>query len=231
MPRKFFRRIMPPREYVQNHRFLRYLGDTLHDSNLWHINRHSAAKAVFIGLFCAFMPIPLQMLLAAVMAIGLRANLPVSLAVVWVSNPVTMAPMLYGAYRVGAVLMGSPPQALSLHMDIEGWLTEIAVIWQPLLLGSLVCGTLAGGIGYFLVKILWRIMVIRQWRKRGQERRAADRRQTNSHSPVRSRANRRQGDRRRSATANRVTAASGHGSADDAQSTSGQAATDNEHSS
>jgi len=173
MPRKFFRRIMPSREYLQDHRFLRYLGDALHDSNLWHINRHCAATAVFIGLFCAFMPIPFQMLLAAALAIALRGNLPVSVAVVWISNPVTMAPMLYGAYRIGALLMGSEPQALTLHLNVEDWLNEIALIWQPLLLGSLICGLTVGGIGYASVKVIWRITVMHQWRKRNLKRQSA----------------------------------------------------------
>ena len=89
MPRKLFKRIMPPREVIQRHRFLSWMGDSLHDNNLWHINRHSAAMAVAIGLFCAFLPMPMHMALAAALAIGLHGNLPVAVTMVWVSNPLT----------------------------------------------------------------------------------------------------------------------------------------------
>ena len=55
---------------------LRLLGDWIYATNLWHINRYSASMAFFVGLFVAFMPIPGQMILAALMAVLLRCNLP-----------------------------------------------------------------------------------------------------------------------------------------------------------
>ena len=49
------------------------------------------------------------MLLAALIAIWLKVNLPLSVALVWVSNPITMGPMFYFAYKLGALLMGEEP--------------------------------------------------------------------------------------------------------------------------
>ena len=74
--------------------------------------------------------------------------------------------MLYGAYRIGALLLGTEAQAPALHLNLEGWLSELAQIWQPLLLGSLICGFAAGSLGYALVKLVWRLTVMRQWHRR-----------------------------------------------------------------
>ncbi len=170
MPRKFFQRLLPPRESLQSSRHLKILGELLHDNNLWHLNRHSASLAVFIGLFCAFMPIPMQMLLAAVLAIFLHANLPISVVLVWISNPFTMPPLFYGAYRLGATVMGLPAKKIHLPVDLHSFVTEIAMVWQPLLLGSLICGIFFGAVGYATVQIVWRVAITRQWQKRNQVR-------------------------------------------------------------
>ena len=61
---------------------LHLLGDWIYASNLWHINRYSASMAFFVGLFVAFMPIPGQMVLAAVLAVLFGCNLPLSVGLV-----------------------------------------------------------------------------------------------------------------------------------------------------
>jgi hypothetical protein len=166
MPRKFFQRYLPPREKLQSNRHLQVLGDVLHDNNLWHLNRQSASLAAFIGLFCAFMPIPMQMLLAAALAIVFHANLPISVVLVWVSNPLTMPPMFFGVYKLGAMLMGLQPKRIALPGSLHEVLGDLSVIWQPLLLGSVICGLVFGTLGYVTVRIIWRVAVARQWQRR-----------------------------------------------------------------
>ena len=171
MPRKFFQRLLPPKERLQSSRHLQVLGELLHDNNLWHLNRHSASLAVFIGLFCAFLPIPMQMLLAAALAILFHANLPISVVLVWISNPFTMPPLYYGTYKLGAALMGLPAKKIRLPVDLHSFVTELGMIWQPLLLGSLICGIVFGALGYATVQIVWRVAITRQWQRRNQARR------------------------------------------------------------
>ena len=69
---------LPQRHHVQNHKHLRFLGEHLHSPNLWHFNRRSVARATAIGLFCAFLPMPFEMIPAAIGAVLFRGNLPLS---------------------------------------------------------------------------------------------------------------------------------------------------------
>lgn len=97
---------------------LRLLGDWVYATNLWHINRYSASMAFFVGLFVAFMPIPGQMIVAATMAVLLSCNLPLSVGLVWITNPVTMPAVFYMAYRVGAMLVDVPLKDIEFELSI-----------------------------------------------------------------------------------------------------------------
>ena len=68
MARKLFRRYLPQRDKVLDHQLMRRLAPLLRHPSLWHLNRHSAAGGVAIGLFAGLVPGPLQMLAAALLA-------------------------------------------------------------------------------------------------------------------------------------------------------------------
>ena len=114
MPKKFIRRFLPEPQAVKNNKILRVFGSVLHEPNLWHLNRRSAAGGFCIGLFFAFWPVPFQMWLSAGVAIPFRANLPLSVATVWVTNPFTIPPIFYAAYKIGSTVLGTKPEHLSL---------------------------------------------------------------------------------------------------------------------
>jgi len=166
MPRKTLKQFLPSPARVRRVRGLHLLGDWVYAPNLWHINRYSASMAFFVGLFVAFMPIPGQTLLAAVLAIWLRCNLPLSVALVFISNPVTMPPMFFMAYKVGAMIMQAPVQALEFELSFHWLGNELASIWKPFLLGCLICGLSLGSLGYFAMSMVWRAHVMHRWRQR-----------------------------------------------------------------
>jgi uncharacterized protein (DUF2062 family) len=173
MPRKFIKRYIPSEEKIAKNKFLRLLGPWLFNPQLWHLHRRNMAKAATIGLFLAFMPIPTQMLFAAIAAIIIRANLPVSLALCWVSNPVTIPPMLYLIYKVGEWVLGAPVHAQKFAFTLQWLSAEISHIWKPLFLGAFICGTTAAILGNITVRVVWRWWVIRHWRLRQQKRKSA----------------------------------------------------------
>jgi len=173
MPRRLIKRYLPDPHKIRDHRHLRCLGPLLHDPNILHLNRRSVSGAFAVGLFFAFWPVPFQMLLAAVGAILTRVNLPISVALVWVTNPLTIPPMFYFAYLVGTWILGAPAVGGGFEFTPEGIGQELAEIWKPLLLGSLVCGVVSATVGYFAIQLIWRRMVQRSWERRRRRRRAA----------------------------------------------------------
>jgi uncharacterized protein (DUF2062 family) len=171
MPRRLLRRYIPTPQVLREHSALRPLGALLYKHpEIWHLHRRSVSGACFIGLFCAFLPIPLQMLVAAIIAIATRCNLPVAVALVWVTNPITMPPVFFFAYKLGAWLLGTHLVIDAVELDLA-WLTsQVAQVWKPLLVGSLVCGWVSGVSAFVIVRVLWRVHVIRLWRERRERR-------------------------------------------------------------
>ncbi|WP_290699327.1 DUF2062 domain-containing protein [Amphritea sp.] len=166
MPRKLIKKYMPDEQKLKSNRYLSWLGSYIHDPNLWHLTRKSVSKAFFVGLFCAFIPLPSQMVIAAVVALFIRSNLPISVSLVWITNPLTIPPMFYFSYWIGTLIVGADVQQVEFVMSIE-WLTEeLSHIWLPLLVGSLVCGIVSGALGYFLMQGFWVWQVNKSWRKR-----------------------------------------------------------------
>ena len=171
MPRKLIKKYMPDEDKLKNHKHLSWLGKHLHEPNLWHMNRKSVSRAFAVGIFCAFLPIPMQMLVAAVLALFMHSNLPISVGLVWLTNPLTMPPIFYGTYLVGAALLGGADTTLEFEMTME-WLQEsLSHIWWPLLLGSVVCGLVGGALSYFAIRVCWAWSVGRNWQNRRERRR------------------------------------------------------------
>lgn len=170
MPKKLLKRLTPSSDTIKNHPSLQRFAHWLHDANLWHMNRYSVSMATFIGLFAAFIPLPSQMPIALVLAIWWRANVPISVALVWLTNPITSPPLFYGAYKLGNLLLRREPQALQFEASLDWVGSQIGNIWAPLLVGSLTAGIVFGLIGAALVRVAWRVHVGMRWTARKKAR-------------------------------------------------------------
>jgi uncharacterized protein (DUF2062 family) len=155
MARKFFRRYMPHPERIRSDRWLRILGPVLHKPNLWHLNRQSVSRGLSFGLFWALIPMPMQMIPTALMCFRFNANLPLGIAMVWLSNPFTMPVIFYLQYRLGRMLLGQSPEAPWEFTWQSIW-THLEHLWQPLYLGALVSAVICSGLVYVLSNALWR---------------------------------------------------------------------------
>ena len=170
MPKKTLKRIVPSPARIKRIKGLHLLGDWVYASNLWHINRYSASMAFFVGLFVAFMPIPGQIVAAAILAVALSCNLPLSVSLVFITNPITMAPVFFMAYQIGALIVDVPLKDVQFELSFF-WLSHsLAAIWKPFLLGCLICGLFFGCLGYFIINLLWRWRVARLWQERKRKR-------------------------------------------------------------
>ncbi|RJQ48403.1 MAG: DUF2062 domain-containing protein [Gammaproteobacteria bacterium] len=170
MAKKLIKRLMPDAHKVRSHKHLKFFGTLLHDPGLWHLNRRSVSGGVAVGLFMAFTPMPFQMILAAVIAIIFRFNLPIAVVLVWISNPLTVGPITYFVYKLGSLLLGLPAHEIVFEPTWAWLMTELKWIWRPILLGSFVVSSVSATAGYFLIHALWRMQVIRDWERRKARR-------------------------------------------------------------
>ncbi len=186
MPRKFFRKYLPSHESVRRNRHIRFFGAALHHPNLWHLNRKSVAGGTAVGMFCGLVPGPLQMLSAALLAILFRVNLPVAVILTWYTNPFTIVPLYYIAYKLGMFVTGGSGHVLPggdldlLELPVVQWtpalLNWLAAMGGPFLLGLFLLALILAVSGYLLVLAGWRVHVVRSWKKRRRMRSFAARR-------------------------------------------------------
>lgn len=173
--RKFLKRYLPDHDAVHGNRWLAPFGSTLLHPRLWHLNRHSAAGAVAVGLFCGLVPGPFQMVIAAVGCVLFRVNLPLALLTTLYTNPLTIVPIYMGAYSIGAWVLGGngysfsePPSlsALGPLAWVEAFGVWLASLGKPLALGLAMMASVLAAAGYFAVKLAWRWHLLHHWHRR-----------------------------------------------------------------
>lgn len=144
----------------------------------WVIKLRSSPRAIAgglgLGTFIAFTPtIGVQLILAFVAATFLNLNRPAAMIPVWITNPVTLAPIYTFNYWLGIKIWHGPPlsEVSGLFIDIgrtmaslEFWDIKeqfLAVLQMgkdiliPLVLGSLAIGLVTGILTYvFSLKLL-----------------------------------------------------------------------------
>ena len=157
---------LPTPEQLRGVKSLAWLGHLLFDARLWHMTRKPMSHAAWIGSFCCFLPIPFQMIPCVFLCFGMRANVPLAIGIVWVSNPLTMPVMFYFAYQVGAALLGTPEVPFEMELSFAWLGDQFLRIWQPFLLGCFACGISMGLILFVVVRVYWRIRIVRRWRAR-----------------------------------------------------------------
>ncbi len=126
-------------------------------------NRRMISRAVLIGLFIAFIPMPMQMAAVLLFVPFIKFNVPIGLAMCWLSNPITMPPMYYMEYLTGSFLLGIKPEPVK--MTLEWFSNNIDNIFIPLYFGTAMYSIFGSLIGYFLVNYLWKLSVHKDRKK------------------------------------------------------------------
>ena len=166
---RWLKRITPDRHTLEKLWCLRPFKTLVLDRGCWTFHRHSVTRAFAVGLFIAFIPptpLPVHIVTCVILGVLFRLNLPVLIATVFLSNPLTWLPQVAGSIWVGAKLMGMDlmPVLHELHHR-HPW-RHIGELWAPLLLGALVLGLVAAAAGYVLAQLAWRVHVLHQLRRR-----------------------------------------------------------------
>lgn len=179
MPKQKLKAWLPSPEELKKNKLVRMFAPFLADPRLWQLNRNALERAVYVGVLAAFIPTPGQMTLALIGALIVRANVPMSVALTWLTNPVTTIPVFWVAYWVGATILGEP--VLSLRMvgvvlaDLTLWIVgdgdnpfaEHKVFsFKVFALGLVVCALVTSVVLGFAFRLFWRYRVAKDWKNR-----------------------------------------------------------------
>jgi uncharacterized protein (DUF2062 family) len=166
MPRRFIKKITPHPSTLHQRWYLRLFGPRITDPRLWSLQRRSVTSAFAAGLAICFVPLPVHLPLAVLVAILLRVNVPMILATVFLVNPLTVVPVYYTAYRVGTAVLGLEPRHFAFRFSFD-WLQHgLGPMWKPFLLGCVLCATVAAIVGWVSLEWLWRRRVRMKYRAR-----------------------------------------------------------------
>jgi uncharacterized protein (DUF2062 family) len=132
----------------------------LFDRHLWLPCRDTVASGLSIGLFFSMMPMPFQMVAAAIIAMRFRVNIPFAVAACWVSNVFTHVPIWLAQEWLGDWM------TKSLGFPMPGFLSKVhfqvpeagEINAASFLLGMLVSGILLALTAYPLVHLFSAVM-------------------------------------------------------------------------
>ncbi|WP_367103674.1 DUF2062 domain-containing protein [uncultured Psychrobacter sp.] len=182
MPRNRLKNFLPTPEKILGNRSLKLFAPHLADPRLWHFNRHSLNKAVYIGILSAFFPLPGQMLLALIGALIFRANVPMALGLTWITNPLTTLPIFYAGYYIGAKILDEPMISLRIIgrmiADFSLWVLSNGanpfvtyrgtVSIAAFCVGTAILAIVTSIICGLTFKAIWRYKTVSSWQKRSQ---------------------------------------------------------------
>jgi uncharacterized protein (DUF2062 family) len=147
--RRLFRAISPRRF---RHTWLhRVVGERLFDRHLWVPDRRSLAGGLALGVFLAVIPVVgMHVILALVLGLALRVNLPAAVAACWTPAYV-LWPFLH---RFGMAVAGRPD--VDEVTGVPSWLRTFMEHGQALWVGCFVFGVFAAGVTYVAAWHGWR---------------------------------------------------------------------------
>jgi uncharacterized protein len=119
----------PDRHLLEQHPRLQHLKHHFDHQRIWRISHRTLHKAAAVGVVCAMIPGPLQMIAATLWACWWKVHLPTAVLLTFVSNPITIPIIYWMAYDLGAWLTQQP--LLSLETLQNLW--QVLDWWQFLL--------------------------------------------------------------------------------------------------
>ncbi len=180
MPKKKIKAWLPTPEKLRENRLIAMFAPFLADPRLWQMNRNSLGRAVYVGVLAAFFPLPGQMPLAIIGALLVRANIPMAVALTWITNPLTAIPVFWLAYSLGALLIGESLIGLRaigmILTDFTLWITADGInplhahrhifSWQAMLIGLIFSAIITSIVLGSAFRLFWHYRTVRDWQSR-----------------------------------------------------------------
>jgi Uncharacterized protein conserved in bacteria len=177
--REWSARNLPTRESIERIRWLSPVAHVVLRSDLWRFHRRSVPRGVALGLFVGiFLMIPgLQIIGAVLVSLPFRANIPLAVAMTFLSNPFTTPLILLASLGIGNRLLGlhadfsTLSTLMSDHAGLRAYVNWLFSDAAPALVGGLAVISIGAGLtGYLLASLIWQWWVRHKWRHRTAHR-------------------------------------------------------------
>lgn len=179
--RAWVKRNLPRREDMAQSRWIKPFAGRVLRPELWRFTRRSVPRGVALGALVGIIFPFAQILFAALLALPIRANVPVAALTTFITNPLTTPFIWFIAYEVGAFILrvdaltyGKPIGTAVQTTDVGNmmqWVTGAATITA---FGLVVLGIVTSAILYVVTSFGWRWWIgdkrIRQRRFRNDKR-------------------------------------------------------------
>ena len=136
---------------------------------IWSFRLENAVPAIYTGSILTLMPLyGIQVPLAIILALLLRANLPIIVGLQVVSNPLTILPIWFAAYQIGRMILSviginvDPLNREEVRLLLDNFIHAawgakfdvLATVFSVTSLGAIVMGIFFGLIASFAYRIV-----------------------------------------------------------------------------
>lgn len=163
---------IPTQERIEANRYLRPVAHRILAPALWRFTRRSVPRGVALGVFTGILFPFAHMLLAALGALPVKANVPVAVGTTLLHNPITTVPLFWCAYEIGHWVLRldqtvpGAPIARNVTANAS-WLHWLVSNGGPATIVGLVIMAIGlSALGYFVASLVWRLRIARKWRAR-----------------------------------------------------------------
>lgn len=131
-------------------------------------NRKMILRGVVLGLLIAFIPMPMQMAAVLLFTPFFHFNVPIAIAMVWITNPFTMPPIYVVEYYTGSFFLGTHIE--DVEMSLEWFRDNIDNIFIPLYTGAAFYSITSALLAYWVITHFWKKSVHKDRKKHRHHR-------------------------------------------------------------
>ncbi len=147
------------------------------DKRVWKPTQHTLSGGMAVGMFVTLQLLPIQMPTATILAAIFRVNIPIAIALCWVSNPATVPFMAWLEYAIGKWVLGlhTAVPTSSLHMPAsiaDAW-TMLKEHGPVMLIGGTILGAVVALLSYIITWGCWEVGLRMEMAKKLREAKAA----------------------------------------------------------
>lgn len=133
------------------------------DKRVWKPTQHTLSGGMAVGMFITLQLLPIQMPTATILSAIFRVNIPIAIALCWLSNPFTIPFLVWLEYAIGkwflALYTTVPTTPFPAHLPesmVDAWivLKEHAPV---MLMGGIILGALVALASYVATWFTWEI--------------------------------------------------------------------------